>query len=236
MALVKKTSYLGPEKQIMVADELTFSLGAIIGNTGVDADENGRKIIKAGTPLTGDYTARTTPFVLATDSSVKGVFTLQITSAFDEDETLTIAGVTYTRAAIEDIAAKKFAGSTAAKQVESLLKMVTTEKYDVAAVSGATDKIGFTQKVVDATDTTGPVVSATSTTGAIGSVTKVTDPVAGSSNANCISLHDIDVTSGNTNGTIVVRGFVDLDKLDEDVVALVNSAKTALDKRIIFIK
>ena len=48
--LIKKQTLVSPEKQIMVADELTFSIGAVIGNTGVDANSDGRKIIKAGTP------------------------------------------------------------------------------------------------------------------------------------------------------------------------------------------
>lgn len=235
--LVKTKTYVGPEKQIMVADELTFSIGAVIGNTGVNANADGKKIVKAGSPLYGDIEDRDTAFVLATDTATKGFFTLQITTAFANDEVLTIAGTAYTKASTEDVATKKFSGTTAAEQVTSLLKMVKTENYDVGAVSGATDKLGFTQKVPNESDTTGPTVSKTASTGAIGSVTKVTDPVAGSSNANAIALHDIDVTAGSKSGTIALFGFVDLNKLDEDVVSLLSAnTKTALDKKITFIK
>lgn len=125
--LIKTKKYGAPEKQIMVADELTFSLGAVIGNTGVEADSNGRKIIKAGTPLYGDLTARETAFVKETTTS-------------------------------------------------------------------------------------------------------------NTSNANAIALHDVDVTDGSANGTIVVFGFVDLNKLDSSVQTLLTAdVKKALTK-ITFIK
>lgn len=127
MAVVT-TEYNAPEKQIMVADELTFSLGARIGNTGVSPDSDGRKIVKAGTPLYGDFTARGTAFVVETTSG-------------------------------------------------------------------------------------------------------------DSSNANCIALHDVDVTAGTENGTIVLFGFVDLNKLESSVAALItDEVVAALDKRITFIK
>ena len=51
--LIKTTTLVAPEKQIMVADELTFSIGAVIGNTGVDADANGKKMtVTAASGLT----------------------------------------------------------------------------------------------------------------------------------------------------------------------------------------
>ena len=98
--------------------------------------------------------------------------------------------------------------------------MVKTDKYVVAAVTGATDKLGFTQKVADATDTTGPTVSKTSTTGVIGSVTKVTDPSAGTT-GNAVLLHDVDVTSGKANGTALYIGVVNTNRLEDDVKAMV---------------
>lgn len=50
MALVKTTTY-GAESDILIAPHLAFQLGCVIDNTGVDAGPDGRKIIKAGTPL-----------------------------------------------------------------------------------------------------------------------------------------------------------------------------------------
>ena len=43
-----------------------------------------------------------------------------------------------------------------------------------------------------------------------------------------IVLHDVDVTDGDENATLVLKGQVDLLKLDEDVKALVNTAKAKL--------
>lgn len=108
--------------QILFAPDMQVSVGAVIGNTGINADSDGRKIIKAGTPVSGDLTARTTAFTKNT-----------------------------------------------------------------------------------------------------------TSPVG-------IMLHDVDVTSGNQNGTVLVFGFVDLNKLDATTAALITSGvKTAL-KNITFIK
>lgn len=48
-----KTKSYSNEKQILIAPELAFTIGCLVGNSGVDADSNGRKIIKAGTPVGG---------------------------------------------------------------------------------------------------------------------------------------------------------------------------------------
>lgn len=120
---IKKTSYPNVQKQILVADEIAFTLGAVIGATGVTANEQGRKILKAGTPVAGDILDRNKAFT-------KG--------------------------------------------------------------SG--------------------------------------------SNAIAILLHDVDVTDGDANGTIVIFGFVDLLKLDEDVQELIDETMIEQLSKITFIK
>lgn len=215
---ISKTTY-GAPRQILANVEIQASVGCRVPQSiGVDLAD-GRKIAKAGTPIIVNF-ANLQADVAEAVGPTAGVFTLQITTAFAADEVLTIEGVNYTCAATEDVAGKKFAGANAAAQVTSLLKMVTTTKYDVAAVSGATDKLGFTQKVADVSDTTGPVVSKTSTTGAIGSVTKVTDPSAGTT-GNAVLLHDVDVTNGKANGTALYIGVVNTNRLEADVKAKV---------------
>lgn len=215
---ISKTTY-GAPRQILANVELQASVGCRVPQSiGVDLAD-GRKIAKAGTPILVNF-ANLQADVAEAVGPTAGVFTLQITTAFAADEVLTIEGVNYTCAAAEDVAGKKFAGANAAAQVTSLLKMVTTAKYDVAAVSGATDKLGFTQKVADVSDTTGPTVSKTSSTGAIGSVTKVTDPSAGTT-GNAVLLHDVDVTSGKANGTALYIGVVNTNRLEADVKAKV---------------
>lgn len=59
--------------------------------------------------------------------------------------------------------------------------------------------------------------------------------ISGSGNPVCISMHDVDVTAGDENGTIVLAGCVDLLKLDADVKTAVASAKANLP-RIIFVE
>jgi len=114
-----KTKDYGNEKQILIAPELAFTIGCLVGNTGVDANENGRKIIKAGTPVGG------------------------VTSILTNRQTV---------------------------------------------------------------------------------LTK------GASNAQGVVLHDVDVTDGDGRATLVLAGYVDLYKLDSDVVSIVSDATATLTK------
>lgn len=214
---ISRTIY-GAPVQILANVDLQASAGCIVPQS-IGVDVGSKKIAKAGTPIAVNF-ANLQADVAAAEGPTAGVFTLQITTAFAADEVLTIEGEDYTCAETEDAANNEFAGANAAAQVTSLLKMVKTDKYSVAAVSGATDKLGFTQKVADTTDTAGPTVSKTSSTGAIGSVTKVTDPSAGTT-GNAVLLHDVDVTAGKANGTALYVGVVNVNRLDTDVAAKV---------------
>lgn len=114
--------------QILAFVEPQVSVGVVVNNTGVTADSEGKKILKAGTPLTGNLEARTTAFTKAS----------------------------------------------------------TTE---------------------------------------------------GVSNAVGILLHDVDVTAGNNNATLLIFGFVNLDRVDSTTAALITAAvKTALKGGVTFIK
>lgn len=59
--------------------------------------------------------------------------------------------------------------------------------------------------------------------------------ISGTGNPVCIALHDVDVTAGDENGTIVLAGCVDLLKLEDSVKSAVASAKANLP-RIIFVE
>lgn len=115
---VKSKNYSN-EKQILIAPELAFTIGCLVGNTGVNADSNGKKIIKAGTP-----------------------------------------------------------------------------------VGGTTSVLTNRQTVL----------------------------TKGASNAQGVVLHDVDVTDGDGRATLVVAGYVDLYKLDSDVVSIVSDATATLSK------
>lgn len=115
-------------KQILFATQPSMSVGVVLGNTGVSADSNGKKILKAGTPLKGSLEARGTAWTLSADSSG-------------------------------------------------------------------------------------------------------TNPAVG------VLLHDVDVTAGNENGTALIFGFVDLNKVDSSVTALITTAvKAALAGKVTFLK
>ena len=127
---IKKETY-GSTNQILFNVEPQVSVGIVVDDS-VQATANslGKKIVKAGTPLTGDLTNRLTPF-------------------------------------------------TAAK---------------AGSASEASDAVG-------------------------------------------VLLHDVEVTTGDANGTLLIFGFVNLDRIDETIQGKLTSyVKTALAGRVTFLK
>lgn len=61
----------------------------------------------------------------------------------------------------------------------------------------------------------------------------VTNLAANGANAQGVLLHDVDVTNGDANGTMLIWGFVNLDRLD---VVPVAEAITALEGKITFLR
>lgn len=55
-------------KTILVDEFNSTALSCMVSNTGV-SEENGRKLIKAGTPVAGDLQNRQTPFTVAADGT-----------------------------------------------------------------------------------------------------------------------------------------------------------------------
>ena len=68
---ITKTSGIST-KQILSAPELAYTLSCKFANTGVTAVD-GKKIIKAGTPVAGSLEARDTAFTVASGSDAIGV-------------------------------------------------------------------------------------------------------------------------------------------------------------------
>lgn len=115
--------FSGSSRKTILVDELnSTALSCVVSNDGVSASD-GKKIIKAGTPVAGNLQERNTPFTVAADG-----------------------------------------------------------------------------------------------TGAVG-----------------VILHDVDVTSGEANSQVVIFGFIDVSKLEDDVVTMVNAAADKL-KMIQFVK
>lgn len=124
--MIETVNY-GNQKTILIAPELAFTIGVIVDSTGVSAGSDGKKILKAGTPVGN------------------------ATSVLENRKTV-------------------LSSKQAASQEES----------------------------------------------------------------QGVLLHDVDVTSGKGNGTLVVAGVVDLTKIDED--AMPDATAISTMKRIIFMK
>lgn len=79
--------------QILFNVEHQLSVGIVCGNTGVTADTNGKKILKAGTPMAGTLTARDTAFTKASDTTAVGVLLHDVdVTAGNNNGTLLIFG------------------------------------------------------------------------------------------------------------------------------------------------
>lgn len=65
--ITKTTGY--PTNQILASTNLQYSAPIMVANTGVEADAKGKKILKAGTPLSGSLETRGTAFKKATTST-----------------------------------------------------------------------------------------------------------------------------------------------------------------------
>lgn len=91
---VIKTELGAPEKHILIAnDSYMVTLPAQVTNTGVDADANGKKILKAGTPLAGDITKRDTAFTKTNSNTAKAILMHDVdVTAGAENATIIIAG------------------------------------------------------------------------------------------------------------------------------------------------
>ena len=60
----------------------------------------------------------------------------------------------------------------------------------------------------------------------------------GTTPMNAVLLHDVDVTAGNANGTALIFGFVNVNRVEADVAAAITTALGAANysKQLTFIK
>lgn len=111
MAAVNKiqTAEYGNEKQILIAPETAIEISVLVTNTGVDADTNGKKILKAGTPVgssTDVFLNRQTVLTKQTGANAKGVLLHDVdVTAGQENATLVIDGVIDYEKVDEDVQA-----------------------------------------------------------------------------------------------------------------------------------
>lgn len=59
-----------------------------------------------------------------------------------------------------------------------------------------------------------------------------TEPFGSTGTVQGVLLYDVDVTAGNDNGSLLIWGFVNLDRLDEDVATSVKAQQEALEGKV----
>ena len=66
----------------------------------------------------------------------------------------------------------------------------------------------------------------------------VVEKADGTTAMNAVLLHDVDVTAGNANGTALIFGFVNVNRVDSDVATAITTAAAAAgaSKLITFMK
>lgn len=184
-------------KTILVDEKNSTAFSVVVGNTGVQAGSDGKKIIKAGTPVYGSLLARNTAFVLP--GTVDPV----------ADAVVSGTGVTAAEVTASTFSTKVSGASGTYEFVYDLAN--TTWKLNGDAVTIAQYGIELTGSPAD------------------GDKVTVTFVAGGTVTANAVVLHDVDVTEGNANSQVVVFGFIDVSKVDDDVKTLLLAAESSLD-------
>lgn len=104
-----KTATYGNEKQILIAPEVAVEIGCLVTNTGIDADAEGKKILKAGTPVGGSTNVlmnRQTVLTKQTGANAQGVLLHDVdVTAGQANATLVIEGVIDYEKVDEDVQA-----------------------------------------------------------------------------------------------------------------------------------
>lgn len=208
---VIKTETGATRKTILVDELNSTAFSCKVANTGVEADADGRKILKAGTPLAGSLEARNIAFVKDTEST-------------EAEATATVIATGVTAATVN---AETFATKVSESGTYDFI-------YDADAEAQTPDpswKLG-TSKVT--LSEYGVEVTGTAQDGDKVSIAFVA--ASAGSSAVGILLHDVDVTDGTKNAQIVVFGFIDLNKLDADVQELITSSVKSDLNMIKFVK
>ena len=76
--------------QILLATNPYMAVGVVVSDSGLSADSNGKKILKAGTPVTGSLEDRNTAFTKTATSNAVGVLLhdVDVTSGSNNAELL----------------------------------------------------------------------------------------------------------------------------------------------------
>lgn len=194
-------------KQILFCTDPQVSVGIIVNDANVDAGDDGSKIVKAGTPMYGSLLDRDTPFDIQT-------------SSVDAKATATVGGT----------------GITAAT--------VTAATFSTA-VSGVNGTYTFTYSVNPDSELSGWHIDSTATAVALddygievtgtaveGDQIAVVFTAAYETAPVGVLLHDVDVTAGSNNGTLLIFGFVNINRLDTATAAALLAVESDLAGKV----
>lgn len=223
-----KTEKFNGTKTILFNQEPMTALSIILANDGLEADADGKKILKAGTPLYGNLTNRGLAFVKATQTAAvaKASFVYTVTHACSASGNISVQ-LGYRAAVSVAVTNGDSIGDVAAA-----ISAATFPGWTVA-MAGQADKLKFT--AVDPGEQPAPVFGFAAT-GVTGTADAMVQPSAASNNAVGILLHDVDVTAGNQNTQMLVSGIVNLAKLGTAELAMITAqVKSALAGRILFV-
>ena len=188
--------------QILFCTDPQVSVSIIVDDASVEAGSDGRKVVKAGTPMYGSLLDRSTAFKITT-------------SSVDPVATASVSGT----------------GVTAAAVVASTFS---------TAVSGASGTYEFTYVLADTEwqlDGTGVTLNTygITPTGSPADGDKITVVFVAGYNTSPVGvlLHDVDVTAGDENGTLLIFGFINMDRIEETATAnALLAAQSALDGKV----
>lgn len=201
---VTKTTY-GAPVQILANVELQYSMGCRVPQSlGTDVSGVG-KIAKAGTPVFIDLGSRDAVPVAAPGSVTETATGSVVTGA----------GITK----VEVVAAtfKSAVSNTAG-----------TYKFKATVADNTT-----TWKLGDETVTLNTYGISVTGTVANNDEIQVVFTASGTVTANAVLLHNVDVTGGTKNGTALLFGFVNYNRLESDVQALVTPGTKIGDVQIV---
>lgn len=190
-----------PVVQILFCTDPQVSVGIIVDDAGVDAGSDGKKIVKAGTPMYGSLLDRATPFKTTT-SSIPAAADATVEATGITAATVTAATFSTAVSGASGTYVFTYSESDTSWQLDST--DVTLNTYGIVATGSAADGDKITVAFTAAYNTT---------------------PVG-------VLLHDVDVTAGDDNGTLLIFGFVNINRLDTATANALLAVQSDLDGKV----
>lgn len=207
-------------KQILFCTDPQVSVGIIVDDADVSAGDDGRKIVKAGTPMYGSLLDRATPFTVTGSDTDPSVVTEIGNSSTPQAVGITAATVTASTFATK---VNNVGGSYAVTYKSPSIG--TSDGWDFWALGTSDAPI--------ATDITlsdyGIVVTGTPEAD---DYVEITLTAGVDDKAQGVLLHDVDVTAGDNNGTLLIFGFVNANRIDTETQTALFAAASDLEGKV----